>query len=53
VNGLYGLIFPMLKAIGLVALVGAIARGSVAFGSWRTAFRHRLVGVEPREREAS
>jgi hypothetical protein len=52
VNGWYGL-FPMLKALGLIALVGAIARGFVAFGAWRTAFRNRLLGVEPREQEVS
>ena len=52
-NGWYGLLFPMLKALGLVALVGAVARGFVAFGTWRTAFRNRLLGVEPREPEVS
>ena len=52
-NGWYGLLFPMLKAFGLLALVGAVARGFVAFGTWRIAFRNRLLGVEPREQEVS
>jgi hypothetical protein len=53
VNGWYGALFPMLKALGLLALMGAVARGFVAFGTWRTAFRNRLLGVEPREQEVS
>lgn len=48
-NGWYGLSFQILKALGLLTLVGAVARGFVAFGAWRTAFRNRLLGVEPRE----
>jgi hypothetical protein len=43
----------MLKALGLLALVGAVARGFVAFGTWRIAFRNRLLGEEPREQEVS
>ena len=53
VNGWYGPLFPMLKALGLLALVGAVARGFVAFGTWRIAFRNRLLGEEPREQEVS
>lgn len=41
--------FQILKALGLLTLLGAVARGFVAFGVWRTAFRNRLLGVEPRE----
>jgi hypothetical protein len=52
-NGWYGLLFPVLKTLGLLALVGAVARGFVAFGAWRTAFRNRLLGEDPREQEAS
>jgi hypothetical protein len=52
VNGWNGL-FPMLKALGVIAMVGAIARGFVAFGRWRTAFRDRLLGIEPRQQEVS
>ena len=48
-NGWYGLFLPMVKALGLLALIVAIARGFVAFGAWRTAFRNRLLGVEPHE----
>jgi hypothetical protein len=53
VNGWYGLFFPTLKALGLIALVGTVARGFVAFGAWRIAFRNRLLGVEPHEQEVS
>jgi hypothetical protein len=52
-NGWSGLFFPMLKALGLLALVGGAARGFVAFGAWRTAFRNRLLGEDPREQEVS
>jgi hypothetical protein len=53
VNGWYGPIFPMLKALGLLALVGAVAWGFVAFGTWRIAFRNRLLGEEPRKQDVS
>jgi hypothetical protein len=43
----------MLKTLGIVALAGTAARGFVAFSAWRTAFRNRLLGVEPREQEVS
>lgn len=44
-SGLYGVLFQILKALGLLTLVGAVARGFVAFGAWRTAFRNRLLDV--------
>jgi hypothetical protein len=53
VNGWYGPLFSMLKALGLLAFVGAVARGFVAFGTWRIAFRNRLLGEGPREQEVS
>ena len=52
-NGWYGPLFPMLKVFGLLALVGAAARGFVDFGTWRIAFRNRLLGEEPSEQEVS
>lgn len=51
-NGLYGLLLAISKALGLVALAGATARGFVAFSVWRTALRGRLLGADRRE-EAS
>jgi hypothetical protein len=42
-------LFQILKALGLLTLVGAAARAFVAFGVWRTAFRNRLLAGEPRE----
>jgi hypothetical protein len=41
--------FLILKVLGLLTLVGATARGFVAFGAWRIAFRHRLLAGEPSE----
>jgi hypothetical protein len=49
VNGWYGLLLAISKALGLLALAGATARGFVAFAAWRTAFRNRLLGADPRE----
>ncbi len=42
-------LFQILKALGLLTLLGTVARGFVAFGTWRTAFRNRLLGVDPHE----
>jgi hypothetical protein len=42
-------LFQILKALGFLTLLGTAARGFVAFGAWRTAFRNRLLGVEPHE----
>lgn len=42
----------ILKVVGLLALVGATARGLVAFGRWRTAFRNRLAGLDADKRES-
>jgi hypothetical protein len=53
VNGWYGLLLAIVKMLGLLALAGTVARGFVAFAVWRTAFRNRLLGVEPREQEVS
>jgi hypothetical protein len=53
VNGWYGLLLAIVKALGLLALAGTVARGFVAFAVWRTAFRNRLLGVEPHEQEVS
>jgi hypothetical protein len=53
VNGWYESSVAVLKAVGLLAFVGATARGLVAFGRWRTAFRNRLVGLDAREEEVS
>ena len=49
VNGWYGPFFPILKALGFIVLMATVARGFVAFGTWRTSFRNRLLGAEPRE----
>lgn len=46
-SGWYEVLLPMLKALGLLTVVGAVARIFVAFGTWRTRFRTRLLGVEP------
>jgi hypothetical protein len=43
----------MLKTLGLVALAGTVARGFVAISAWRTSFRNRLLGMEPREQDVS
>ena len=42
-------LFQILKALGLLTLLGTVARGFVAFGAWRTAVRNRLLGVDPHE----
>jgi hypothetical protein len=52
VNGWYGLSLAM-KALGVLALAGTVARGFVAFAAWRRAFRDRLIGAEPHEHEVS
>ena len=51
-NGMYESAMAVLKGLGLLAGVGAIARGLVAFGRWRVAFRDRLLGLGAREQEA-
>jgi hypothetical protein len=51
VSGLQGMLFQIGKALGLLTLIGAVAGASVAFGTWRTAFRRRLLGAEPSEHE--
>jgi len=48
---LQGMLFQIGKAIGLLTLMGALAGASVAFGTWRTAFRRRLLGAEPTDNE--
>ena len=53
VNGWYESSVAVLKVVGLLAFVGATARGLVAFGRWRTAFRNRMVGLDAREEEVS
>jgi hypothetical protein len=53
VNGWYEPFLSILKPLGILALAGAVARGLVAFAAWRTAFRNRLIGAEPREQEWS
>ena len=52
-NGWYAPLLSILKPLGVLALAGTVARGFVAFAAWRTAFRNRLIGVEPREQEPS
>jgi len=51
VSGWYGLSVSALKAIGVFAAVGAVARGFVAFGVWRTSLRNRLIRAEPHRQE--
>ena len=53
VSGWYGLLVSALKVIGVFAAVATAARGFVAFGSWRTSLRNRLIGIEPRRQETS
>ena len=53
VNGWYGPLIAVLKVLGLLALAGTLARGFVAFSARRTAFRSRLLGVEPHGQEVS
>jgi hypothetical protein len=48
-NSWYGPSLQLLKAFGLLTLVGGVARGFVVFGAWRIAFRNRLLGGETRE----
>jgi hypothetical protein len=50
VIGWYGLSIQVGRALGLLAVLGAMARAFIAFGTWRTAFRARLLGVESHER---
>lgn len=47
VSAWYGLSVGVLKMLGLFAAVAAAARGLVAFATWRTSWRNRLIGVEP------
>lgn len=49
----YGLSVALLKMFGLFAAVAAAARGFVAFAAWRTSWRNRLIGIEPRRQETS
>lgn len=37
----------------MFAAVAAAAKAFVAFAAWRTSFRNRLIGVEPRRQETS
>jgi hypothetical protein len=53
VSGWYGLLVSALKVVGVFAVVAATARGFVAFGSWRTSLRNRLIGIEPHRQETS
>jgi hypothetical protein len=53
VNGLYGFAVATLKVLGVLAVAGSVATGFVAFGRWRTSFRNRLIGIEPRRHETS
>ena len=43
--GWYGLSIQVGKALGVLTVLGAMARAFVAFGTWRTAFRTRLLGA--------
>ena len=52
-SGWYGWSVSALKLLGVLATVAAAARSFVAFATWRTSFRNRLIGVEPRGRETS
>lgn len=45
VNGWYGLAGGALKVFGMFATVAAATRGFVAFDSWRTSLRNRLLGI--------
>lgn len=45
-NGWYGISIQVGQALGLLTLLGAVARAFVAFGTWRTALRTRLIGLE-------
>jgi hypothetical protein len=51
VNSWYGLSIATLKALGLLSLAGGVARVFVAFAAWRTSFRNRLLGMEPRQQQ--
>jgi len=51
VIGWYGLSIQVGMALGLLTVLGAMARAFVAFGTWRTAFRTRLIGVTSHERD--
>jgi hypothetical protein len=53
VIGWYGLSIQVGRALGLLAVLGAMARAFIAFGTWRTAFRTRLLGVDPHEQEVT
>jgi len=53
VIGWYGLSIQVGMALGLLTVLGAMARAFVAFGTWRTAFRTRLLGVESHEQEVT
>ena len=49
----YGLSIQVGRALGLLTLLGAVARAFVAFGTWRTAFRTRLLEMESHEQEVT
>ena len=51
--GWYGLSIQVGRALGLLAVLGAMARAFIAFATWRTAFRTRLLGVDSHEQEAT
>ena len=48
--GWYGFLIQVGRALGLLTVLGAMARALVAFGAWRVAFRTRLIGVHSDER---
>jgi hypothetical protein len=53
VSAWYGWSVGVLQMLGLFAAVAAAARGLVAFTTWRTSWRNRLIGIEPRRQETS
>ena len=53
VIGWYELSIQVGRALGLLTMLGAAARAFVAFGTWRTALRTRLIGADSHEQEAT
>lgn len=43
--------YGFFKLVGVLAAAACAARGFVAFASWRTSWRNRLIGVEPDVKE--